>query len=449
MSEVDVGSGSIIPIIDITESNQSDLIIQACLTHGFFYVDNRRGQLMDVKTMHRIMELGSQFFALPSSVKQKYGVTRSKHHRGYVDGSTIAPYGLKLRSDADSRTVTRNANESMLFGSNSLLRDPQMNVNIKPNPSSHTSNCSDSHSSAAGTTGPGSNENTYVNEISSEGTSGYGNDKGDEAESAVADLEDGNFYPEEMGEEFKILVQSYFKNAAAIGHKVLEHLQDHLDLDKTRRISSSTVRNGDCNGSSDGTTKIQHWSEVLRSNLFASRFFLYPAGESSLLPHTDISVLTVLCQNQYGGLQIFYGDKWIDVKPIENTFLINVGNMLQEWSNGKLTSTLHQVMNRGLNNRQSFAYFMFMDKDCEIYMEQQKKWANHYRYVIQKYYDLIPYMSENVKHDSSSPCFDGKNAKEIDQIHQETIQRMRSKLRRIANSSSSSSAAVTSATIVQ
>jgi isopenicillin N synthase-like dioxygenase len=410
MSEVDVGS--VAPIIDVTECNQNDVIIRACLDHGFFYVDNRRGQLMDLKTIPRLMEMGPKFFALPSSVKQKYSVTQSKYLRGYVDGSTYS-FRTNLSSVqyapstsfTDSRSVTSNVNELILFGASQLLRDPQ-NVNLKP------SNC-------------------------------------DEAESAVADLEDGNFYPEEVGEEFEIPLKSYFKGAAAIGHKVLAHLQDYLDLDRVRRISSSTVGNGDCNGSSNGTIKIQHWSEALRSNLFMSGFWSYPAGEGSLQPHTDLSVLTVLCQNQYSGMQIFYGGEWIDVKPIENTFLIIVGNVLQEWSHGKLRSTVYQVKNRGLHIRQSLAYFMLMDKDCETYIELQKQWTTNYRYVMQGYYNWFSHLSENAKRDSSSPnCLDGKSAAEIDQFHQETIQRMRSKLRGIANSSSSSSAAVTSAPVL-
>lgn len=45
--------------------------------------------------------------------------------------------------------------------------------------------------------------------------------------------------------------------------------------------------------------------------------------------HTDSSVLSILNQDQVGGLELLNGDQWFDVKPIPNTLIVNIGDMMQ------------------------------------------------------------------------------------------------------------------------
>ena len=45
--------------------------------------------------------------------------------------------------------------------------------------------------------------------------------------------------------------------------------------------------------------------------------------------HTDADVFTVLQQDNVGGLQVKYGEDWVDVKPIPGALIINVGDLLQ------------------------------------------------------------------------------------------------------------------------
>lgn len=45
--------------------------------------------------------------------------------------------------------------------------------------------------------------------------------------------------------------------------------------------------------------------------------------------HTDSSVLSILSHDQVGGLEIFKDDKWLRVKPIPNTIIFNLGDMMQ------------------------------------------------------------------------------------------------------------------------
>jgi isopenicillin N synthase-like dioxygenase len=47
------------------------------------------------------------------------------------------------------------------------------------------------------------------------------------------------------------------------------------------------------------------------------------------MSHTDPGVLTVLLQDQIGGLQVKHGEGWVDVKPVPGAIVINVGDIMQ------------------------------------------------------------------------------------------------------------------------
>ena len=79
-----------------------------------------------------------------------------------------------------------------------------------------------------------------------------------------------------------------------------------------------------------------------------------PRDRFNLAPHTDFGVLTVLAQDDVGGLQIqgLDGD-WVAVPPINGTVVVNVGDLLSRWSNGHYRSTPHRVLNQSQRERLS------------------------------------------------------------------------------------------------
>ncbi|PON33332.1 Isopenicillin N synthase [Parasponia andersonii] len=73
--------------------------------------------------------------------------------------------------------------------------------------------------------------------------------------------------------------------------------------------------------------------------------------------HTDTDFLTVLLQDQIGGLQVLSENKWIDVSPQPGALVVNVGDLLQLISNDRLRSVEHRVLASREGPRVSIASF--------------------------------------------------------------------------------------------
>ena len=75
-------------------------------------------------------------------------------------------------------------------------------------------------------------------------------------------------------------------------------------------------------------------------------------------PHKDFGCLTLLAQDDVGGLQVQTPQgRWIDAPPMRNAFVVNVGDMLHRLSNGQFLSTPHRVINRSGRERYSVPFF--------------------------------------------------------------------------------------------
>ncbi|CAN1312113.1 1-aminocyclopropane-1-carboxylate oxidase homolog 1 [Linum perenne] len=73
--------------------------------------------------------------------------------------------------------------------------------------------------------------------------------------------------------------------------------------------------------------------------------------------HTDIDFLTVIVQDEVGGLQVLHHNSWIDVPYIPGALVVNIGDMLQLISNDKFISALHRVKAQKVGPRVSNATF--------------------------------------------------------------------------------------------
>lgn len=121
------------------------------------------------------------------------------------------------------------------------------------------------------------------------------------------------------------------------------------------------------------------FATCMRNPVCTTRLLHYPPQPAQAAPgqigcgaHTDWGALTLLAQDATGGLQVQMADgTWLDVPPRPGTFVVNAGDMMQRWTNGRWPSTLHRVINRGIHpdggtDRWSIAYFCDLDHDALI-----------------------------------------------------------------------------------
>jgi len=109
------------------------------------------------------------------------------------------------------------------------------------------------------------------------------------------------------------------------------------------------------------------------------RLLHYPPTDASVIAegqlgagaHTDYGMITLLFQSGVAGLQVLDGGEWVDADPVDNTIVVNTGDLMERWTNGRFKSTLHRVQPRtGEQSRSSIA--MFVDPDSETPVEVLK-----------------------------------------------------------------------------
>jgi isopenicillin N synthase-like dioxygenase len=153
-------------------------------------------------------------------------------------------------------------------------------------------------------------------------------------------LHGGNLFPRQVP-GLRPLVLRYTGALTSLGQAVLSGVALSLGLDAGYFATSCTA---------DPTI------------LF--RIFHYPPAPPAddgwgVGEHTDYGLLTLLAQDDSGGLQVAApGGGWIAAPPLPGTFVCNIGDMLDRMTGGWYRSTPHRVRNTTSNGRLSFPFFM-------------------------------------------------------------------------------------------
>ncbi|KAF0292882.1 2-oxoglutarate-dependent dioxygenase htyE [Amphibalanus amphitrite] len=94
------------------------------------------------------------------------------------------------------------------------------------------------------------------------------------------------------------------------------------------------------------------------------------AGAVRCAAHTDYGSLTLLFQDQLGGLEVESADGgWRPAPPLEDAILVNVGDLMEVWSSGRLRATKHRVVvpqQELLRRRARQSIAMFVDPDDDV-----------------------------------------------------------------------------------
>jgi isopenicillin N synthase-like dioxygenase len=159
-------------------------------------------------------------------------------------------------------------------------------------------------------------------------------------------LHGANLFPAAMP-ELRATVLDYIAALTELGHAVMRGIALSLGLEESYFDTHYT---GD--------------------PLILFRIFNYPANADAsgwgVGEHTDYGLLTILRQDDCGGLQVKTRTGWIEAPPLPNTFVCNIGDMLDRLTGGLYRSTPHRVRNASGRDRLSFPFFFDPNWHAEI-----------------------------------------------------------------------------------
>ncbi|MBN3893169.1 MAG: isopenicillin N synthase family oxygenase [Nostoc sp. JL31] len=157
-----------------------------------------------------------------------------------------------------------------------------------------------------------------------------------------------NLFPSNIP-QFRETVLDYIDSMTRLGHALMAGIALSLGLEKS------------------------YFADLYTKNpLILFRIFNYPPNSSlseskwGVGEHTDYGVLTILKQDDVGGLQVKLKSGWIDAPPIPGSFVCNIGDMLDRMTQGLYRSTPHRVQNRSTSNRLSFPFFFDPNFNIEV-----------------------------------------------------------------------------------
>jgi isopenicillin N synthase-like dioxygenase len=157
-----------------------------------------------------------------------------------------------------------------------------------------------------------------------------------------------NLFPDVAG--FRACVLEYIASLTKLGHALMRGIALSLELEPDyfqRRYTADP--------------------------LILFRIFNYPAVRRAAASpnwgvgeHTDYGLLTILKQDDVGGLEVKSRHGWVAAPPIEGSFVCNIGDMLDRMTRGLYRSTPHRAANRTDKDRLSLAFFFDPSFDAQV-----------------------------------------------------------------------------------
>ena len=152
---------------------------------------------------------------------------------------------------------------------------------------------------------------------------------------------------------FKPTLETYYKHCTAIMETLMNGLALSLGLSEQYFVENGFLKDP------IGTLRLLHYPP-------------HPVDaqpdEKGCGAHTDFGAVTILFQDDSGGLQVLSADgkQWIDAPPIEGTFVVNMGDLISRWTNEKYHSNVHRVINKSGRDRYSIPFFFEGGLDCLV-----------------------------------------------------------------------------------
>lgn len=158
---------------------------------------------------------------------------------------------------------------------------------------------------------------------------------------------------------FTSTMAAFFDGFAQLAADTLDLVQHTLGLDPTTAARHASSRRS-------STVRLNHYpvGDPVPAD---ERSGLTALGDVALGHHTDPGVLTLLLQDDTGGLQAqSYDHGWIDVEPRPGTIVVNLADTLQVWTNDRYRAAVHRVLPMTDRSRYSIPFFSNPPRECVI-----------------------------------------------------------------------------------
>jgi isopenicillin N synthase-like dioxygenase len=190
--------------------------------------------------------------------------------------------------------------------------------------------------------------------------------------------------------DFQEVVATYTQETKHLFLAIMEAILESLGIMEDNQ--EEEAKENDNNNNINIMKELDNGSQMLVTNFYP------PCPEPDLTlgmhPHSDYGFLTLLLQDEVEGLQIQFQDKWLTVQPIPNAFVINIGDHLEIFSNGKYKSVLHRVMVNEAKSRVSVASLHSLPFDCTVKPSPKLiDEANPKRYMDTDFGSFLAYVS--------------------------------------------------------
>ncbi len=112
---------------------------------------------------------------------------------------------------------------------------------------------------------------------------------------------------------------------------------------------------------------LTHPIAMLRINSYPPQAVNSDSRQIGIGAHTDYECFTILAQQPgITALQVWNGREWIKAPPIAGTFVVNIADLLQRWTNDAFLSTRHRAINISGAARLSIPFFLGVNYDTPI-----------------------------------------------------------------------------------
>ena len=146
---------------------------------------------------------------------------------------------------------------------------------------------------------------------------------------------------------FKDLIEDYFDACEQLARRLLEAISSNLGMPPEHLNRGFGPSH----------------SSFLRLNYYPTNpnVALSENGNLGVNQHTDAGALTLLLQDDQRGLEVFHRDRWNLIEPHADALVINIGDIIQVWSNDHYRAALHRATTNASNPRFSVPFFFNPD----------------------------------------------------------------------------------------